>query len=201
MTTDNDTGRVSKAYRDLATETAPARLDRRVLERAARESRSRYGLVRAWMRPVAWAATIGLSLAFLLEMTWFAADPPVPATAVPTAAPAAVAEPAPVEDRSREDADVMKAKEEDAVRLAAPRRATDPSWSAPASAAAEAERAMPLVESRETVRHCDDASRATAASWYACIVALRGEGRDDAAAAELDALRDAYPDYQVPPAR
>ena len=67
---DNDP-RVSSTYRSLATETTPQELDRKILSQAAGGSRSRYGLVRAWIRPVAWAATIGLSLAFVLEMSQF----------------------------------------------------------------------------------------------------------------------------------
>ena len=63
MSKQTDTERVSAAYRDLATETTPERLDRRILERAARESRSRYGAVRAWMRPLA------LSLIHISEPT------------------------------------------------------------------------------------------------------------------------------------
>lgn len=65
---DNDP-RVSEAYRSFSTETTPKELDREILSMAAGSSRSRYGLARAWIRPVAWAATIGLSLAFVLEMT------------------------------------------------------------------------------------------------------------------------------------
>ena len=61
--------RVSEAYHDLATERTPPELDRKVLAIAAAGTPSRYGLARAWVRPVAWAATIGLSLAFVLEMS------------------------------------------------------------------------------------------------------------------------------------
>ncbi len=64
----NDPG-VSATYRNLARETTPPELDRKILSMAATGSRSRYGLARAWIRPVAWAATIGLSLAFVLEMS------------------------------------------------------------------------------------------------------------------------------------
>jgi len=67
---DNDP-RVARIYRSIATETTPPELDREVLSMAAGSVRSRYGLARAWTRPVAWAATIGLSLAFVLEMTQF----------------------------------------------------------------------------------------------------------------------------------
>lgn len=63
---DNDL-RVSEAYQGLATETTPPELDRKILAMAA--GKSRYGRARAWIRPVAWAATIGLSLAIVLEIS------------------------------------------------------------------------------------------------------------------------------------
>jgi hypothetical protein len=103
MTTDKDTQRVSEAYRDVAKETVPAALDRRVLDLAARAARSRYGLLRAWVRPVAWAATIGLSLAILLEMTWFIDVGMEPQPAAPLTR----------EERAKRDADVMQAKQDD----------------------------------------------------------------------------------------
>ena len=112
MTTDNDKQYVSDAYREVANETTPAALDRRILDLAARESRSSYGLVRAWIRPAAWAATIALSLAILLEMTWFI---DVGVEPQPAAAPA-------LEERARRDADVMKAKKTNSRRTGLPGR-------------------------------------------------------------------------------
>ncbi|MGB5510701.1 MAG: hypothetical protein WBM87_03230, partial [Woeseiaceae bacterium] len=60
---------VSATYRQLAKERTPASLDEKVLQKAAAapSAGSRRGMV--WMKPVAWAATIGLSLAIVLEMT------------------------------------------------------------------------------------------------------------------------------------
>jgi hypothetical protein len=80
---DNDP-RVSSSYRSLATETTPQELDHKILSLAAGGARSRYGLVRAWIRPAAWAATIGLSLAFVLEISQFrdASAPPPDAEGV-----------------------------------------------------------------------------------------------------------------------
>ncbi|MDJ0793115.1 MAG: hypothetical protein QNI98_02640 [Woeseiaceae bacterium] len=68
MTEDANNQDVTQAYRDLATETTPPGLDDKMLAMATRETRSRYGIARAWVRPVAWAATIGLSLAIVLEV-------------------------------------------------------------------------------------------------------------------------------------
>lgn len=65
---DNDP-RVSDAYREIASEATPAELDRKVLAMAAAEARAAYGLPRTWFRPLAWAATVALSFAFILEMS------------------------------------------------------------------------------------------------------------------------------------
>jgi len=180
MTTDKDQERVSAAYRDLPQASSPPALDRRVLAAARRESRPRYSVVRAWIRPLAWAATVGLSLAILLEFTLFNAAPPSPEPQPASGAP-------PAEQAGR-DADVMRAKEEDAVvRPSMPRRA-------PAAA---------RLESREAAARppCDYEARRTAESWYACVEALRDEGRDEDAVAELAALREAFPDFEIAPAR
>ena len=67
---------VSATYRELANEKAPAGLDAKVLQSAAALPRARSGIGRAWMKPVAWAATIGLSLAIVLELTQVPSAPP-----------------------------------------------------------------------------------------------------------------------------
>lgn len=67
-TNDNDP-RVSETYQAMATETTPPELDEKILSMAADSGRPAYGLSRAWFRPMAWVATIGLSLAFVLEMS------------------------------------------------------------------------------------------------------------------------------------
>ena len=74
MTTDRETHDrdelVSAAYRELGDDKAPERLNRAVLDMAsaegARRGRSR-AILALWMKPVAWAATIGLCLAIVLE--------------------------------------------------------------------------------------------------------------------------------------
>lgn len=60
--------RLADTYKALANERAPDYLNERVLRLAAAR-RTPYVRARAWMRPVAWAATIGLSLAIVLEVT------------------------------------------------------------------------------------------------------------------------------------
>ncbi len=98
---------VSATYRELADERAPARLDEKVLRRAAAAPRARAGIGRAWMKPVAWAATIGLSLAIVLELTQLPQAPldvnrmaPAPTDERPELAPASVEPAAAKESRS-----------------------------------------------------------------------------------------------------
>ena len=62
-------GLVAETYRALAQERAPDRLNKKILRMAARQGRTPYSRARAWMRPAAWAATIALSLAIVLELT------------------------------------------------------------------------------------------------------------------------------------
>ena len=63
---------VSRLYRESAQETAPPALNDAVLaeaRRAANDGRSKYSRSIAWLRPMAWAATLGLSLAIVLELS------------------------------------------------------------------------------------------------------------------------------------
>jgi hypothetical protein len=61
--------RVSDTYRELANERAPQALNDKVLRMAAGAKPVRSLIPGPWMKPVAWAATIGLSLAIVLELT------------------------------------------------------------------------------------------------------------------------------------
>ncbi len=74
---------VSEAYRDLADERTPGHVDRIVLRAAEKEARPRYSRFVAWTRPMAWAATVMLSVALVLEVT----DTPNPAADVRNDAP------------------------------------------------------------------------------------------------------------------
>lgn len=60
---------VSETYREIAQERTPGHLDKAVLDAAARAARPRYSLLTAWTRPAAWAATIMLSVALVLELS------------------------------------------------------------------------------------------------------------------------------------
>jgi len=92
MTSESDT-RVSDAYREAAAEKAPEHLNQAILAQAARAARPRYARSRAWTRPLAWAATIVLSVAIVLELTQDAVlDGPPADVATPAGAADAAAE-------------------------------------------------------------------------------------------------------------
>lgn len=61
---------VSRTYRDLPAPRVPDHLNQRILQMAANRKNGKEGVLFAtWMKPVAWAATIALSLAIVLELS------------------------------------------------------------------------------------------------------------------------------------
>lgn len=195
MTEANNTDtRVSGTYRDLATETTPPELDSVILKMATDNVRTRYGLARAWVRPVAWAATIGLSFAFILELSQ-------------------------QQDRPAIEAEVLQETPElQAPEELAPRRMPVAQKAVPAPADLETDSAELLQQAEEMTRakaglaraaagfaaqearadHCDTDARSSADTWYDCIVALRDQGLTEAADRELEALKATYPDFHEP---
>jgi len=134
---DNDP-RVSEAYRNFSAESTSPELDRKVLSMAAADVRARYWIPRLWIRPIAWAATIALSLAFILEISRFADEPAAQIDSD-------VAEM--LEERAMADEAAAKTKDENVGRQrlgggsdapATMKVATPPDQSAPAPAAAGA---------------------------------------------------------------
>jgi hypothetical protein len=199
MTTDQDNRRVFGAYRELARETTPAELDERILAMAARDTQSRYGLARVWIRPVAWAAMIGISLVFMLEMTRFTDAP------LEDGAP----QPPVAEERMRQDAQAGKARHPDSPgeSIGEPEAAAlvVEDASLPDSAAKRAllpaaserrEAAAASSDTMEAERFCDSDARASAGDWYECIRQLREQGLVEEAAEELEALVRAFPDFR-----
>lgn len=93
---------VSDAYRDMATERAPASLNEAVLHDAAAHASKGYARSMLWMRPLAYAATVMLSLAIVVQVVL----PPDRNVQVPaersSPAAAAIAEPSSADDGTRE---------------------------------------------------------------------------------------------------
>lgn len=244
MSRRHEDNRVSETYRDVATERTPAALDEKVLAMASREARTRYGLARAWIRPVAWAATIGLTVAIVLEVTQntYVAEPPRPDRARQVAAPAGSNAEAGRARTESDDANLEKRRDTAAPSAAADSVPAAPPASEPAERPAPAaldsaavareleSDEMPLLRqaeeqaqrregetravsalvdqplaataaAKQETAACDAEARALAPNWYACIEALRDAGFDDAAAAELDELRLAFPEFREPQAK
>ena len=91
MTTEKETFEgdelVTETYRELGVEKAPESLNQSILRMASgggKQSPARGPLFAAWMKPVAWAATMGLTLAIVLELTQVPTVP-VPLDIVPAA--------------------------------------------------------------------------------------------------------------------
>jgi len=208
--------RVSDAYRELATEKSPPELDATVLKMAAGDVRTRYGLARGWLRPVAWAATIGLSLAFVLEISQYTDVPATPELAAER-----------LEAAKSKDEDLANQELQKRSDVPAPAKALAPRIEGASPAAmenaaliqdfetdsasvlqeaeeqmrmhtGEARSAASFAEKKEWTGHCDAAARASAESWYECIERLRDERLTDAARQELDALLVEFPDFREP---
>ena len=71
---------VSSAYRESASERAPDMLNHSVMQQAREQVRKGFFRPVVWLRPMAWAATIGLSLAIVIELSTL----PQPAFEMPT---------------------------------------------------------------------------------------------------------------------
>ena len=208
MTTESNHNdpRVSEAYQGLAKEGTPPELDRRILAMAAGKSRSRYGMARAWVRPVAWAATIGLSLAIVLEISQlkYETTPQLDADNVETLEEALILDDAPAREDDDNRTRRESAKRSDApapVQLSVPaeEQARSRSGSEPAAAAAVQALSFDAAttpEKKEQVRHCDPDLRSSAETWYTCIEDLRAQGLSDAADSELLLLLTEFPDFE-----
>jgi len=175
---------VSQAYRDLADERTPERLDRTILRAAAKEARPRYSRFIAWTRPMAWAATVMLSVALVLEVT----DTPSP------------------EADAMDDSPVDSLGESVVPASEIPKKQSN-DMRQKAAAVAEQEIAPQQPAARERaellsaaafsapVADCDEDAVATPQTWLECIVALEDAGRDDAAREQRAMLAEAFPDF------
>ena len=212
---DNDgDARVTRAYRELGDVSSPAHLDDAILRRARQESRPRYARLRLWTRPVAWAATIGLSLVIVLQLNEGALQPE-PDAAPTSASPAEGAKksaeslsddvPAPgrapetvEQERDEaalpstaqslvpEDVDLMKEAADMArMRVGEQQR--------PAEASAAGVEVLTELVDEDIGQHCDDESRATPETWLECIAALDEQGLTTEALFERAAFEKQFP--------
>ena len=204
--------RVSAAYREMADERTPEHLDHVILNAARGAARPRWNKAIAWLRPAAWAATIGVCLAIVIEITLLpepeptgivpvsdeAAPPPAETKrlekAVPQADEPLVAQPvqkpareksADRDDRSREAEALNRVQELDRQGVLKEETApAAPLRSAPAAA---------TIQEFATERYCDESQTADPESWLECILELERQGLHDAARLERELLAETFP--------
>jgi hypothetical protein len=202
---------VSQAYRDLANERTPEHLDRTVLRAAAKEARPRYSKFIAWTRPTAWAATVMLSVALVLEVT----NAPSPGVASIDETISASEVRSPEADADAKDDRPVDSIEESVVPASERRKKQRNDMRQKATAIAEQEiepqqPAGPAVMEQEfeagrslaaadafsaPVADCDEDAVATPQTWFECIVALENAGWDEAALKQRALLAEAFPDF------
>ncbi|MGB5412193.1 MAG: hypothetical protein WBN09_11730 [Woeseiaceae bacterium] len=206
---ERDERHLSEAYRDIANERSPANLDARILKAARDAVAPRQARLRTWTRPLAWAATISLSLAIVLQVT----EQPmveVPAETQPAAnaapesaaakrqdmditqqlkkeAPAREALSEQVEDAFTPDMEMLR-EAEDLGRMQSNRAQLG---AEPAAAALR-----PMADADPVF--CDEAARATASSWLECIAELKDEQNHEAANIEQAAFDATFGAAEAP---
>jgi hypothetical protein len=213
--TESDDRRLSQAYRELANERPAANLDAKILKAARDAATSRQARLRRWTRPLAWAATIGLSLAIVLQVT----EQPVPEvpsevlSELPTEVPAATA--AGSAEARRQDLDITQPyKKEGPVGEATSDRVEEAftpdmdmlreaedmgrmkSSRAQLGAEPEAAARKSLADAPQVF--CDETARASAASWLECIAELREQHKYAAAESEQAAFDARFGNAETP---
>ena len=191
---------VSQTYREHSVEQAPERLNQEILSMAAdnasRGSRTNF-LFAAWTKPLAWAATIGISLAVVLELSQ------VPGSSVDIAAPAAESireefaqQRTDVLDEARKQASQESGQNQNAsladeVTL----QDADVAIIGKQNEFSKLVRPVPAAEKTpsDVERPCDAITRESAEDWLRCIEELREAGAVDAANREYEAYFLEYP--------
>lgn len=189
---------VSSAYRRLSDERTPPALDREVLKRAALATKNTRFTQSAWLRPLAFAATLVLGVALLFEMQ------PSPE---PTATPYTSAEESPVaasgntessnkprqvRDMAPVDAAALPRRTEADREEALYRRRMEVSPEAVRQSLPET--AAPLAESAgQAGKYCGPEDTASVDAWWACIDALKKAGEAESAEAEIHRLHTHHP--------
>jgi hypothetical protein len=184
----NDTdAELGAAYRDLARETVPPAINAAVLKMAAQniESRSVLARISAGLRPLAFVATAGLTLALVVQLN-NTPDIEIPDNLDPNVAPL----PATVfQDAANQTAEQIRQLEENPGMSMPPASAT---------ASAPAAESGPELSLLPTNQQCDEQARASSGTWWQCIRELEQRGLPAAAEQELQALLKAHPQFSAP---
>jgi hypothetical protein len=215
---------VSAAYREIADERTPEHLDHAILNAARDAAGPRWNKAVAWLRPAAWAATIGVCLAIVIEIALLPDQDPAAVDLVPQeSAPA----PLPAAGAQRLEKAAPQASEPQAFgrpQEAQRKPAADPTGLAerPATSAdaaalsvekaghrarrqtlgdAKPTAAVPVaapVPETATERYCDESETGDPNAWLECILRLEREGLHEAARLERQLLAEAFPPPELP---
>jgi hypothetical protein len=216
--------RVSAAYREIADERTPEHLDHAILNAARDAAGPRWNKAVAWLRPAAWAVTIGVCLAIVVEIALLpdqhpAAVDSIPRESVPAPLPAAGAKRL-EESRPRAGEARQLGRPQEAQRSPAadPVGLEDGPGSSADGAALSMEKAgdrarrqafgdvkptaaVPVaaaVPETATERYCDESETGDPNTWLECILRLEREGLHEAARLERELLADAFPPPELP---
>jgi hypothetical protein len=187
---------VTRTYKEVANEPAPEHLDRAILKQAADAARPRYLKSISWTRPMAWAATITLCVALVLEIT----KAPVPVStgdSLPadrieeSATNLGEFELAPVKTNApqamMEEEREIPVERKRAAKMSMDLRQQDAVMPASAEAFALADAPDPAVPA------CSDTEIAAPESWLLCIERLEKAGRTDEANEQRALYEAAFP--------
>lgn len=198
---DPDDRRVSEAYRAIADERPPNHLDQAVMRMAMKAGSTPYAAARAWMRPAAWAAVIGLSLALVMDLALLPQESltyPVAPADVATIERSQRHTTTPVEGTTvRGDAELSvkapltepwRARSLPAKAIAAPDMLQDASGE---DVTLEQQSFVPQYLCPPEVRDSPD-------RWYDCIESVRETTPPGRVAEELELLFTTYPEFIAP---
>ncbi len=219
---------VSATYRELSREGAPNYLNEKVLQQAARTAlRPRYSRSIMWTRPLAWAATVGLCLAIVLEVTRVPApeivvrpelmspEPVSPELQDSLEAELSLAQPPklvsePVQAPVQMKSEALLDKKSQLGRAAAKQASNEPrSEVRMRDAASEADADLITVEEKAGIaalalpasiatNECAEEVRANPVTWLECIADLEETGDTEAALRQREALKEAFPQFEMP---
>jgi len=178
---------VSATYRDMAQETVPLDVDAAVLRQARRavDSPSAIARLTGWLRPLAFVATAGLSLALIVQLS-NQPDYKLPENLDPAVAPL----PADAfRDAAGQAAEQVRRLGQDPA-MSTPLDST--TMPAPMSEAAPEASLLPASDG------CDARARASSGTWWQCIRELEQKGLPEVAERELQTLLQAYPQFSAP---
>lgn len=188
-----ESGELSRAYSDLASETVPPALDEKVLG-LAKAARPRIAL--KWNGPIAVAATVTICFALLLQLGEEPQYPENGSWSPDTAAGEQTATESPQAANGRNAAPATAPAQK---LLTVPMQTTAESAAdSDLAGASREESALPEPDSNFAAPGCSDISRGDPQSWWQCVTELREAGLGEKADDELRLLIETFPDFAPP---